>query len=209
MDFVSARQNMVDSQVRTNDVTELHLQKAMRAVPRERFVAPGRAFAAYAEIEVEIAPGRWLMKPRDIGKLLQAAGPRAGERALAIAAPYAAALLSHMGLSVVAQEEDRRVALVVETALADAGVALKLEPLATPVGGPWDLIVSEGAVAETPRSWLDALAPGGRLAIVEREGPVGKAKLWVRTASGPAPREVFDAIPPVLAGFERAPTFEF
>lgn len=209
MDFISARQNMVDSQVRTNDVTDLPLQKAMRRVARERFVAPGRAFAAYAEIEVEIAPGRWLMKPRDLGKLLQAVHPRSGERALAIAAPYAGALLADMGLSVTAQESDHRAALVVETALADAGVPLKIQDLATPAGGPYDLIVSEGAVAETPRAWLDALAPGGRLAIVERDGPVGRALIWVNGPTGPSRREAFDAIPPVLAGFERAPTFQF
>lgn len=209
MDFVSARQNMVDSQVRTNDVTELSLQKAMRTVPRERLVAPGRAFAAYAEIEVEIAPERWLMKPRDLGKLLQAAKAQAGERALAIAAPYAAALLAHMGLSVVAQESDSRAALVLETALADLNVPLKVQDLHTPVAGGFDLIVSEGAVAETPRAWLDALAPGGRLAVVERDGPVGRALIWRRTAAGPASREVFDAVPPVLAGFERKPTFQF
>lgn len=209
MDFAAARQNMVESQVRTNDVTDLPLQHALRRVPRERFVAPGRAFAAYAEVEVEIAPGRLLMKPRDIGKLLQAAKPRASERALCIAAPYAAALLSRMGLQVVAQEADARAVAVLEPALFDEGVPLKRQDLAEPVGGDWDLIVSEGAVAVTPRAWLDAVKPSGRLAVVERDGPVGRAKIWIRTPSGPSSTTVFDAIPPVLAGFERAPTFQF
>ena len=106
MDFTAARTNMVESQVRTNDVTGLELQHAMRNVAREQFCAPARAFAAYAEADVEIAPGRSLMKPRDIGKLLQAAAPRASERALALAAPYAAAVLAKMGLNVTAQEGD-------------------------------------------------------------------------------------------------------
>ena len=96
MDFSSARYNMVESQVRTNDVTDLGIQDAMRTVPRERFCAPARSFSAYAEVEAEICPGRWLMKPRDIAKLLQAAKPKSGERALCLAAPYAAAVLAHM-----------------------------------------------------------------------------------------------------------------
>ncbi|HYF22729.1 MAG TPA: protein-L-isoaspartate O-methyltransferase [Caulobacteraceae bacterium] len=209
MDFQTARRHMLDSQVRTNDVTDVDIQQAMLSVPRERFCAPARAFAAYAEVEPEICPGRWLMKARDVSKLLQAAKPRAGERALALAAPYAAALLARMGLDVVAQEADGRAAAVLEGGLAEAGVPLKSGELTHPVGQDYDLIVCEGAVAEVPQSWVDALKPGGRLAVVERDGPVGKARLYVRTASGASSREVFDATPPMLPGFERVPTFQF
>ena len=209
MDYLSARINMVESQVRTNDVTLAELQRAMRTVARERLCAPARAFAAYAEVEVEIAPGRWLMKPRDIAKLLQAVQPRPGERALAIAAPYAAAVLAEMGLEVTAQEGDARAAAVVEQGLRDYGAALEVSDLATPVGEGWDIIVCEAAVAEAPRAWLDALKPGGRLAVVLRDGPVGKARLFLRDERAASSRELFDATPPVLAGFERAPTFQF
>jgi protein-L-isoaspartate(D-aspartate) O-methyltransferase len=38
------------------------------------------------------------MPPRDVAKLLQAVRPYAGERALAIAAPYAAAIMARMGV---------------------------------------------------------------------------------------------------------------
>jgi protein-L-isoaspartate(D-aspartate) O-methyltransferase len=36
MDYFAARQNMVESQVRVNDVTDPALQKAMRHIERER-----------------------------------------------------------------------------------------------------------------------------------------------------------------------------
>lgn len=210
MDFATARQHMVDSQVRTSDVTDFALQAAMRATPRERLCAPARAFAAYAEAEVEIAPGRKLMAAREVGKLLQALRPRRGEQALAIAAPYAAAVMARMGLAVTAQEEDARAATVLADGLAAEGVRLETAPLAQPVGGGWDLIVSEGAVAELPPAWLDALKVGGRLAVVERDGPVGQARLYVRTGAGQSSRrELFDAAPSLLAGFERAAAFEF
>lgn len=209
MDFASARQHMVDSQVRTSDVTDFALQAAMRAVPRERFCAPARAFAAYAEAEVEIAPGRKLMAAREVGKLLQAARPRAGERALALAAPYAAALMARMGLEVTAQEEDARAATVLAGALADEGVELRTAPLAEPAAGDWDLIVSEGAVSAVPEAWLKALKPGGRLVVVERDGPVGRASLYVRSGDVAARRELFDAAPSMLPGFERKPAFQF
>ena len=207
MDFVAARKVMVDSQVRVNDVTDRGLQAALLAVPRERFCAPDRAFSAYAEVDVEITGERHLMQAREVSKLLMAAEPRVGERALAIAAPYAAAVLAQLGLTVTAQESDAGVFGVVGGALADAGVETVTAGLNTPAGGDWDLIVSEAASPVRPQAWLDALRVGGRAVLVERTGPVGKAVLYVRGQNGLSRRELFDATPPVLAEMIPVPTF--
>lgn len=207
MDFVAARKVMVDSQVRVNDVTDRGLQAALLAVPREQFCAPDRAFSAYAEVDVEITGERRLMQAREVSKLLMAAEPKAGERALAIAAPYAAAVLAQLGLTVAAQESDAGVFGVVGGALADAGVETVIAGLNSPTGGDWDLIVSEAATAGRPQVWLDALRVGGRAVLVERTGPVGKAVLYVRGQNGLSRRELFDATPPVLAEMIPAPTF--
>ena len=207
MDFAAARKVMVDSQVRVNDVTDRDLQAAMGAVERERFCAAERAFAAYADIEPEIAGDRHLMLPRDLAKLLQAMDARAGEKALVMAGPYAAAVLARMGLTVTAQETDAAVFDVAGAALADEGVSTVVAPLSEPQGVDYDLIVSEAAVPVCPESWIAALRPGGRLAVVERSGPVGKAVLYVRGRDGVSRRELFDATPPVLAELIRVPAF--
>jgi protein-L-isoaspartate(D-aspartate) O-methyltransferase len=183
-DFAAARQTMVDTQVRTNDVTDLAIQEAMRTVPREAYCGPN-IHLAYADSEVEYAPGLHLLRPRDIGKLLQAARPRSGERALAIAAPYAAAVLEAMGLTV-----------------AKAGALDNLS-------GAYDFIVCEGGLGETPQAWIDALAPGGRLAVIERKGAAGVARIYLRTENDVGSRPVFDASPPVLPGLEKRPSFAF
>ena len=182
-DFAAEREIMVDSQVRPQDVTDLTIQDAMRAVLREALVPVGKAWLAYADAEVEYAPGRWMLRPREVAKLLQAAQAKTSEAALALSAPYAAAILELMGLSVT-----------------------KLDA-ADPVAGAWDVIVCEGAVAAAPSAWKDALAPGGRLVVVERDGPVGRAMLYVRTEQGIASRSLFDSTPPVLAGFEAVRSF--
>src|ERR1019366_9460981 len=158
LDFAAQRQTMVDSQVRVSDVTDLNIQTAMRTVPREVFCPPAKAYFAYADAEIEYAPGRWLLRPRDMAKLLQAVRPRAGERALAIAAPYAAAVLEEMGLSV--------------TRLDDGD----LKP---PPAGSFGVIVRGGAVSAVPPAWPAALALEGRLAVVVRTGPVGKLRLYL------------------------------
>jgi protein-L-isoaspartate(D-aspartate) O-methyltransferase len=207
MDYAAARKVMVDSQVRVNDVTDRTLQAALMVVPREHFCRPDEAFAAYGEVEVEIAAGRRLMQVREVSKLIQALDARAGETALAIAGPYAAAVLAAMEVSVTAQEADQAVLEVVGSALSDAGVAMIVAPLGQPTGGEWDMIVSEGAVAIRPTAWLAALRIGGRLAVVERSGPNGRAVLYVKGREGVSRRELFDAAPPVLAEMTPAPAF--
>ena len=187
-DFTAQRQTMVDSQVRPNDVTDMNIQTAMRNVPREAFCPPDKSYLAYADAEIEYAPGRWMMRPRDVAKLLQAARPRAGERALAIAAPYAGAVMQALGLTVALREGD---------------------DLAAAPDGAFDVIVCEGAVFAPPPAWIAALAPGGRLAVVVRDGRIGALRLYSRSADGVGWRAVFDSTPPVLAGFEAPAGFVF
>lgn len=207
MDYSAARKVMVDSQVRVNDVTDRGLQAAMLKVDRERFCAADAAWSAYAEVEVEIANGRKLMMARDVAKLLQALQPRAGETALALAAPYAGAVLAAMGVETTAQDSDQAVADAVAEALADAGVASVVAPLSAPAGQDYDIIVSEVGVAVRPEAWIAALKVGGRLAVVERSGPAGKAVLYVRGREGVSRRELFDSNPAVVAEMTPAPAF--
>ena len=141
VDPAAARQTMVDTQVRVADVTDLFVQSAMRAVPREDYCG-ANTHLAYADAAVEYAPGYWLLRPRDVGKLLQALRPRAGERALAIHAPYAAAVLEKIGLTV------------------------EIHDGVSPIDGQYDVIISEGAVHNLPDSWRDALALGGRAGVI-------------------------------------------
>ncbi|AWM77785.1 protein-L-isoaspartate O-methyltransferase family protein [Phenylobacterium parvum] len=187
-DTAEARLNMVESQVRTADVTDLRIQDAMRRIPRESLLPEGRAYLAYADVEPEYAPGRRLLRPRDIAKLLQMAAPAAGETALAVAAPYAAVVLEACGLVVTRFDG---------------------EALDRPPPGTYDLVIAEGAVSEVPAAWLDAVAVGGRAAVIERHGPAGRAVLHVRTAEGIGRREGFDAAPPYLPGLESQPGFAF
>jgi protein-L-isoaspartate(D-aspartate) O-methyltransferase len=188
-DLAAARLNMVESQVRTADVTDVRIHDAMRALPREQFMPAQKAYLAYADIEVEYAPGRSLLKPRDVAKMIQALRPMPGESALAIAAPYAAAILEHMGCPV--------------TRLDDADL--------TALSGDarYDIVVCEGAVSRAPQAWQTAVALGGRLGLVERDGPVGKACIYGRGEDGIGRRELFDATPPVMQGFAAQRGFAF
>ncbi|HXQ15496.1 MAG TPA: protein-L-isoaspartate O-methyltransferase [Caulobacteraceae bacterium] len=197
--FAAQRATMVESQVRVADVTDYAIQDAMRLVPRETLLAPDRAYLAYADVELEYAPGRWLLKPRDVAKLLQALRPQAGERALAIAAPYAAAVMAAMGLEVYQLD-----AKAGELTFGDG-----VQGAVVPSGG-YDVVVCEGAVGNAPpATWLQVLALGGRLGVVVRTGPIGRAELYLRSEHDIGRRDLFDCAPPIMAGFEPQAAFTF
>ena len=210
-DYARSRTNMVENQVRTNDVTDLHVQDSMRVVERERFCAPARAHLAYAEAAAEYAPGWFLAEPRDVSKLLQAVRPRPGERVLAVAAPYAAAVMARIGCRVVARQPQGAPCDAVSAALEAAGVVVESGDL-TRLGdeGPFDVIVCEGGLPRAPQTWTQALAVNGRVGVFERSGPIGKARLYLRGSDGPlARRELFDATPHLMPGFAPQPVFSF
>ncbi len=211
LDFAAARENMVENQVRTNDVTDHGIQDAMRAVRRERLCAPAKLPLAYAEVAIDYAPGYALMQPRDIAKLLQGLKPRPGDRALAIAAPYAAAVLAAIGLETTLRLPEGLDVGEILSVLAEAGVKTTSGDLKTAdAGANYDLVVVEGAVVEAPVAWKAMLGEGGRLGVIERHGPVGRARVFFRGPDGLiSTRTLFDATPPYLPGFEPQPAFQF
>ena len=76
-DFSTARQKMVDGQVRPSDVTDLRIIDAMLAVPREAFVPESQRALAYLDLDLDVseagAAKRFLIKPVVIARMLQAA----------------------------------------------------------------------------------------------------------------------------------------
>ncbi len=107
-DFSRERDAMVDSQIHTADVTDRRLLKALRTLPRHKFMPKSKAAIAYADCEVEAAAGRWMLRPRDLGLLIHAAHVQPDELVLNIASGrgYAAAVLSRMAETVVCVEAD-------------------------------------------------------------------------------------------------------
>ena len=215
-DYAAARRHMVDSQIRPNKVTDERIMKAMGKVPREIFVPPSLKGVAYVDEDIQIAPGRFLMEPQVLARLIQAAEIEPTDAVLEIgsATGYASAILSHLAESVVAVESDPQLAEIANKALA----ALEITNVAVVEGkldkdysrqGPFNVVFVNGAVEERPDSWIKALAEGGRLVCVEMTGGVGKAVLYTKVAGVPGRRILFDARTPLLPGFQRAPAFVF
>ncbi|MBU3076347.1 protein-L-isoaspartate O-methyltransferase family protein [Sphingomonas quercus] len=212
-DFAAARKAMVASQLRTNAVTDAGVLAAMGRVPREAFVGPGQQPVAYIDRALPLGGGRQLNPILATARLLDAARPRPGERALVIGAAtgYSVAVLADIGLAVTAVESDPALVAQARGALHHAATAVDEGPLAEghAGGGPYDLILIDGAVEEVPQAIVDQLVDGGRLAtgIVER----GVTRLALGRKSGSAfglfPFADSEAV--VLPGFAKVRAFSF
>jgi protein-L-isoaspartate(D-aspartate) O-methyltransferase len=211
--MLAARTNMIDAQIRSADVTDPRIHAAMAAVARERFVPTSRRALAYADVAVEVAPGRFLLDPRSLAKGLQLAGVGAEDRVLDVgcATGYSSAVLGRLAKSVIALEQDADLVRVASQALENAPGDIEVTQGSLiegfKMGGPYDLIFVNGAIGARPETLLDQLAEGGRLvAFLQAEG---RATLYVLEHGQIGSSPGFDAHVPVLAGFRKSQGFIF
>jgi protein-L-isoaspartate(D-aspartate) O-methyltransferase len=219
VDFDQLRRNMVDSQIRTNDVTDLRLLDAILSVPRELFVPESRQELAYTDEDVEVTAGeakRHVMKPVPLARLIQLADVRPGDTVLEIGSgtAYASAIMSRVAENVFALDEDAGMSDLAKTSLEASGcgnVVTVTGPLAKGFSAkaPYDVVFVNGAVDELPVSLFGQLKENGRLVAVEGYGNAGVAKLYTKHDGHVAGRKVFNAAVKPLPGFRKEPGFVF
>jgi len=216
MDFAAARRKMVHSQIRTSEVTDPVVVEAMTVVPRELFVPDaGRAFA-YVDEDLPIGKGRYLIEPVVLARLLQLAELQSTDTALIVGAGtgYSAAVMARLVRSVVALESDAALAdqagkVLAQVAPGQVSIVTGDLKAGWPAKSPYDVILVDGAVSALPVNFKPQLADGGRLVCVVRDGPVGRATLVTRAGDSYGSRQEFDAMTPILPGFEKLPKFVF
>lgn len=216
IDFAAARTAMVDGQVRPSDVTRYPIILAMLDVPREDYVPAALRGVAYLGEHVPLGNGRVVLDPRVFAKMLDAIdiGPRDLVLDVGCGLGYSSAVIARMAEAVIALEEDPDLAAEAEAALSAHGIdnaVVEKGPLAdgVPAHGLYDAIVVEGGVERLPEALAAQLKPGGRIVAIFMAGPMGQARLGLRTETGLAWRRAFDAAAPVLPGFAAAKAFEF
>lgn len=185
-----ARRAMIDSQLRPSGVNEPWVLAAMARVPREDFLPESARAAAYIDRAVPLGEGRFLAPPLVHARLLAEAAPRPDDAALVVSEQaYLAALLGPM------------VASVGTIAPGAVGTAI--------AGGPFSLIIIDGAAEELPAALTQALADDGRLiaGIVDR----GITRLAVarKSAGALAILPLADMAIPPLADFAAKPVWSF
>ncbi|MDR0716320.1 MAG: protein-L-isoaspartate O-methyltransferase [Azoarcus sp.] len=217
MDFEHARRNMVEQQIRPWEVVDANVRQLLMSARREDYVPlPVRALA-FADIEVPLPRGQFMLRPVIEGRILQAIKIGRADSVLEIGtgSGYFAALLASGANKVRTVEIEPELARLARDRLALSGVKNVvveegdgLREQETPTR--YDVIVVSGGLPELPGNLAAQLATGGRLFAFVGEAPVMKARLVVREDEDHFhSRDLFETVAPMLRHAMAASEFHF
>lgn len=191
MDFEVARANMVESQIRTWEVLDQRVLDLVLELKREAFVPEAYRMLAFADMEIPLGHGEFMLAPKLEARLVQELGVGPGDRVLEIGtgSGYMTALLARLGSHVTSVEIDPEFSRNAAARLERAGIRnVTLEigdgALGWPRHAPYDAILVGGSLPMLPEELKAQLAPGGRLIAVVGRPPIMTARLVTCLAPG-------------------------
>lgn len=211
-----ARENMILGQIMPNKVIAPEILEAISSVPRELFVPDNLKGVAYADDDLEIAPGRYLIEPMILARLLLLAEVHPTDNVLDIgpATGYTSAVLSRLCKRVTALESDIKLAEQSRSNLSELGVnnaSITIGNLSHgyPASAPYNVIFIGGSIQSIPSEITSQLAENGRMvAILDKDG-VGNALIVRKLYGNIMERLDFDAMIMPMPGFEKTKKFQF
>lgn len=214
LDFSAMRRAMVDSQLRTNAVSDPRVTAAIESVAREDFVPADRRATAYVDRAIPLSATRSMNPPLVTARLIVEAGIAPTDKVLVVGAAsgYAAAVVAGLASTVVALESDAALA-------AEAKTQLKGLPNVTVItgdlakghakGAPYDVILVDGAIEQVPDALIRQLADSGRLAAAVLDGGVSRLSIGYKAGAGFGLDPILDADAVALPGFAKPKAFSF
>lgn len=219
MDFDLARETMVNSQIRTVDVTDSQVIAAFLKVRREAYVPAMRRHIAYCDGDIALDSthgGRALPNAGAWARLVQLLAPAPDDRILMVgsAGGYGAAVLARLVRQVVAIEADSALAEASRAAWRGedmTNIELREGNLAQALSAQerFERIIVEGAIEFVPDELPRRLTGDGRLVAVVGAGRSARACLFIGSCDNAPAQPKFDVALPRLPGFDKQPQFEF
>jgi protein-L-isoaspartate(D-aspartate) O-methyltransferase len=182
-----ARQQMVDQQVRAWDVLSSDILLALMTVPREQFVPVGFEALAFADTEIPIGHGEFMMTPTLEGRLLQALDLKSTDSVLEIGTGtgFVTACLAQLAGEITSVDVYEDFLKTAAANLEDSGTRdielLAMDATKELPDAQYDAIAVTGSLQTFDPRFVMSLKPGGRLFVVVGDAPVMDARLVTRT----------------------------
>ena len=176
-DPTTARQLMVDSQLRARGIANARVLDAMLRVPRHEFVPEELREQAYEDHPLPIGDDQTISQPYVVAVMLESLQLSPTDTVLEIGtgSGYVTALLAELAAQVFSIERHTALAAKARTVLprfsyANVQVLTGNGTLGLPAHAPFDAILVSAAAFEVPPALLSQLREGGRMII-----PVGSS----------------------------------
>lgn len=215
-DVETARQQMIDQQVRAWEVLDDHVLDALAAVPREHFVPEVYRGVAFADTFIPLPHGQVMLPPKVDGRILQALALGRDDEVLEIGtgSGFLAACLSRLAGHVKTLEIFPDLAAGARDALRAASVTNVTVETADATmldeSGLYDSVAVTASLPVYDSRFERALRPGGRLFVVVGVAPVMEARLVTRVGNDQWVSEaLFETVIPPMVNATGPETFRF
>ena len=212
-----ARHNMVEQQIRPNNVLDQKVLDVIAQSPREDYMPEAYRNVAYCDISIPLGNDEFVLTPRLEGKILQALQIQPTDKILEVGtgSGHLTSLLAQMGEYVYSVELDASLKATAESTLASHNVTNITVEQGDAARGwdahqPYDVIVLTGSLPLLPDSFKETLTFGGRLFAIVGQSPVMEATLVTRLDEEHWRSQVlFDADVPPLHNAIQPKRFKF
>jgi protein-L-isoaspartate(D-aspartate) O-methyltransferase len=208
-DLEKARYFMIEQQIRTWDVLDPKVLRALETIHREDFVPSDKRGLALTDTEIPLGYGHAMMTPKLEARLLQEATLKEGEQVYEVGtgSGYFTALLAARAGHVTTAEIHSDLLVQARKSLKSAGFSnitfKEGDSASAPIGhDQYDLIVLTGSVPVIGSAFFERLKSGGRLLAIEGRFPLMRAVRYDKDAQQLRRRELFETHATPL---ERAP----
>ena len=207
MDIELARFNMIEQQIRPWEVLEPGLLGLLKKLPRELFVPQQHRELAFADLNLPISHGEYMMQPKVEARLVQALALTSTDRVLEVGTGtgYLTALLASSCAQVTSIDIHGDFLKPASARLENLGIVNATFEEGDAAedwvdDNEWDAIILTGSVPLPPYNHRNRLTAGGRLVAIVGQSPVMEAMLYSLGDDGePTELSLFDtSLPPLI-----------
>ena len=173
--FENLRNSMVETQLKSRNITSEAVLDAMRTVPRHLFVPQNMQSYAYNDSPLPIGLGQTISQPYIVAFMTEQLNPVPGMKILEIGtgSGYQAAILAYLGCEVYTIELLEELSVRAEKNLSELNfnnVKTKCGDgyLGWPEAAPFDAVIVTAAPEKIPEKLIEQLKIGGKMIV-----PVG------------------------------------